>query len=389
MNIYIPKIVDKAIYRTLFMPEYEKINCFIDFTYQLTNLIKEELLTYGILGNSVPINPKCKIYSSDKNNIDYLLGYTYMNFYEQLLPTYNNLLKLEHFGNIIVPIKNDNININEIVFEDLSIEGYCYNINLKNKKSFLYLAKVKIKDKFLNEYKNLIDSINKNYSNLLDEFNSSLIPLFIDRITGNLYTCECFKEQTKNLILREYLKKHSLEFNFSRKIFDTYKELKKLYYKPNICHICTDTLPKYPFGNTMYYSIFDAYYLPYLHIQNLKEKLGLKRKWHTEFILYKIIKDIFKNFTVIQHYKISKYEIDIFIKELKLAIEYQGEQHFKPYKHLGGEKGLQERKKRDNEKYSFLIKKNFIVIYFDYKEDLLHKYVANKIFNIIGTRNEK
>ena len=41
-------------------------------------------------------------------------------------------------------------------------------------------------------------------------------------------------------------------------------------------------------------------------------------------------------------------ELDIYIESLKLAIEYQGEQHFRPVPHLT--KNLQQQQTRDDEK---------------------------------------
>ena len=42
--------------------------------------------------------------------------------------------------------------------------------------------------------------------------------------------------------------------------------------------------------------------------------------------------------------------IDIFLPELNIGFEYQGEQHFKPIPKFGGEKEFQKVLKRDKEK---------------------------------------
>jgi len=45
-----------------------------------------------------------------------------------------------------------------------------------------------------------------------------------------------------------------------------------------------------------------------------------------------------------------KMELDMWIPSIKLAIEYQGEQHFFPIKHWGGEAAFIETQRRDKEK---------------------------------------
>ncbi len=59
-------------------------------------------------------------------------------------------------------------------------------------------------------------------------------------------------------------------------------------------------------------------------------------------------------------------ELDAFVPSLKLAIEYQGEQHFRPLKYCGGEKGLQKRKSLDQEKRKACKKNGIILIEIDY-----------------------
>lgn len=67
-----------------------------------------------------------------------------------------------------------------------------------------------------------------------------------------------------------------------------------------------------------------------------------------EVLLANIIQNIFPD--SIRQYKskwLGKYIIDIFIPSKSIAIEYQGEQHYKPIKRFGGEKKLYQQKLRD------------------------------------------
>ncbi len=64
----------------------------------------------------------------------------------------------------------------------------------------------------------------------------------------------------------------------------------------------------------------------------------------------------FEHFTIEQEYPITvqtEYNgkrtlyIDLYIPQLKIAIECHGEQHFKPVKHFGGIEGFKNQKKND------------------------------------------
>lgn len=68
--------------------------------------------------------------------------------------------------------------------------------------------------------------------------------------------------------------------------------------------------------------------------------------------------------------------LDIFIPELNLAIEGQGEQHFIPIDHFGGIEGYKERYNNDKRKYDLCIDHGINIIYFTTKEQLRNK---NKI----------
>lgn len=114
--------------------------------------------------------------------------------------------------------------------------------------------------------------------------------------------------------------------------------------------------------------------------------------------LTNIVKDIFYQHSVLNKYKRFSWlktggargrrqEFDIFVPEIRLAIEYDGRQHFMPV-NFGGisdrqaeenfrkQKKLDYRKNRMVKKYSKDVK---YFIRFSYKEDLTKDYVINKL----------
>jgi Zn finger protein HypA/HybF involved in hydrogenase expression len=90
-----------------------------------------------------------------------------------------------------------------------------------------------------------------------------------------------------------------------------------------------------------------------------------------QFELLKIVKLIYKEFEVSDNYRGFKWlrhkasqEIDIFIHGLKIAIEYNGVQHYKPVSVFGGEKAFKNQVTRDRNKYKLIRKHKDDVSYF-------------------------
>ena len=121
-------------------------------------------------------------------------------------------------------------------------------------------------------------------------------------------------------------------------------------------------------------------------IENIvRQKYGHKQigdAWTNETILYRIVCTLFPASTVLRHYR-PKYlrglELDIFIPEIKLGIEYQGIQHFQPIEHWGGSESLEHLQERDAKKKRLCSSNKVRMIYFDYTEGLSNKFVAEKI----------
>lgn len=114
-------------------------------------------------------------------------------------------------------------------------------------------------------------------------------------------------------------------------------------------------------------------------------KFGHKKigeAWTSETILYYIVKKLFPQHTVHRHFRprfLEGLELDIYIEELKVGIEYQGIQHYKPVKHWGGKEALERGKARDKKKKQLCIDQKIKLIYFEYDEGLNDELVAKKL----------
>jgi hypothetical protein len=88
--------------------------------------------------------------------------------------------------------------------------------------------------------------------------------------------------------------------------------------------------------------------------------------WVSETTLYYQIKRAFPDHEVLHHARpdwIGRQHLDIYIPEVRVALEYQGPQHDRPVDFFGGEEQLRQTKKRDSAKLKKCIEAGVILIY--------------------------
>ena len=164
-------------------------------------------------------------------------------------------------------------------------------------------------------------------------------------------------------------------------------------YKENICHICKSTTLDRNALIELYGGEFLTVNEPFvtkLVTDGYKHRTALAEfsqifktsKWKNEAELYAIIKVLFPSFTIIREHnpkELKGLRIDIFIQELNLAIEYQGQQHFEPVKAFGGEEAFKKLKERDALKKQLCKELGIELKYFTYKEKLSIDLVESKL----------
>lgn len=120
-------------------------------------------------------------------------------------------------------------------------------------------------------------------------------------------------------------------------------------YRPDLCHLCVARgSPEDERFGTSVETNFEAY------IDQVMFDLGVDRRtaraeimhvlslsrWQRESALYGIVREIFPDSQVLREASpewLGRMRIDIYLPELRLAIEHQGEQHFRPLPVFGGE----------------------------------------------------
>lgn len=105
-------------------------------------------------------------------------------------------------------------------------------------------------------------------------------------------------------------------------------------------------------------------------------------RWKEETKLYKIVKELFPNHEIIKNYRpdwLERLELDIFLPEIPLGIEYQGIQHYHPLKHWGGKAGLIKRQEHDARKLNLANQNNVPIVYFTYTDCITEELVSERI----------
>jgi len=111
--------------------------------------------------------------------------------------------------------------------------------------------------------------------------------------------------------------------------------------------------------------------------------------WKSEKSLFDIVKKHFKGFDVLRHAQpiwLEPQHLDIFLPELSLAIEYMGEQHYRPVEYFGGNEGFEATTARDQRKAEICKKVGVNLVYVRFDDDI--KKRIEQITSAYNSRRE-
>jgi hypothetical protein len=233
---------------------------------------------------------------------------------------------------------------------------------------------------------------------------------FLCSCCGAKYLCHCFK--------KAFSKQQQLDENWraeqppeTAKIYDVHgwphsKDLewrRDATYRKNICHLCTGKPSDLYYCSSMYGSEIKVKYGPYImrnsvakgisqrEAENqIRESIGVAKigeGWITETELYKTVCYIIgKKHKVLREASpawLGRQRLDIFIPALNLAIEYHGQQHFKPIEHFGGKENFEKAVQRDKLKTQLCKKNGIRLIVFKYSDSLTTDAVKRRIISAL------
>lgn len=121
-------------------------------------------------------------------------------------------------------------------------------------------------------------------------------------------------------------------------------------------------------------------------IENItREEFGFKKvgeAWVSETLLYQLVGRVFPGVDLKRHHRpewLGGLELDIFIPSMRLAFEYQGQQHFHPIKAWGGEAALADLKERDRQKATLCKENGITLVEYVYSEPLTEAHLRDKL----------
>ena len=218
-------------------------------------------------------------------------------------------------------------------------------------------------------------------------------------ICGRSFLCECFRTAIEKAAESEkqqlccHADDPDLE-ELNRCIDNAYS----VQYRPRICHLCTGRPSNLLYCSPMYGSAVKVRYGAYiekfaiaesLSPRNAENKvrdiLGIPRigeGWISETQLFKLIELLFSGYEVVREARLGwlgNQRLDFFIPDLSLAIEYQGEQHFRPVERFGGEAGFRGAQLRDRRKRQLCRENGVRLVYFTHAEELSVERVEKKL----------
>ena len=324
------------------------------------------------------------------------------------LPALSSLSGVISLGNILILVENKNCEFNLTLGDGIFATGYAYHISKRKKKSYVCLLGVWFRPELIDV---IIQSKLMGYEDSkqdLDEIMLGTIRypvLYINRVTGDLVTCSCFAEYFDvSRDIERFLPFGNSEDGLKNRV----KIIKTM---DRVCHFCCGGIPKHEYGHSMYYSSFMQKYLPYHQLlsrmtfgkdiyeedegyrlveNKLREKFGYPKvgeRWVAETTLYKIVSSLFPKHEVIHHYRgaeLEGLELDIWLPDWKIGLEYQGVQHYKVIEHWGGKEGLEKRVANDHKKKQLCKKLGYHLVEFRYSEELSANQVRKKLANIIS-----
>lgn len=275
-----------------------------------------------------------------------------------------------------------------LVIEDLSssvkytqFKGFFFNINEKDfSRRFPYVLnksfpELKIKERYLQW-----DGIPYNFI-IMRMYDYQDIPWYHVEITRNLP--HVFITSLCNTWIKKGMSKYDTLYH----AFKSRSKEKRQYILENF--FSYTVIPK------SFREKFEANkYAKYLkdNISNISITEWIKynrpiNKWKSEEKLLKLVKSFFKGHKVIYQFKPlflksdlgHQMSYDIYVPHLRLAIEYQGKQHFEPVSYFGGAESFKRTVQRDKLKKEISLKNNITLLYFNYWDDINTTILSEKI----------
>jgi hypothetical protein len=170
-------------------------------------------------------------------------------------------------------------------------------------------------------------------------------------------------------------------------------------YREDACHLCIVNRSGLEAAVDCYGDALQEFVVPYTNQlilthgidkatarSEVQKALGLSR-WIREAEMYSIVKELFPKETILREASptwLGRQRLDVFLPNICLAIEYQGEQHYRAIKAFGGDLALQRNIERDSLKRQLCEENAVHLVEIRYDEPLTLPFLRQKLQRFIG-----
>lgn len=211
---------------------------------------------------------------------------------------------------------------------------------------------------------------------------------FDHMLTGERFMCACSKAFHESALRdRETDGYHMSELR---------QYLPTCTYKACLCHLC---IARQNPGDDRYGTSIETKYESYLDQvmfdlsvdqrtarAEVMHVLGLS-KWRRESTLYGLVRELFPDNQVLREASpqwLGRLRLDIYLPELRLAVEHQGEQHYRPLAAFGGEEAHKRVVERDTLKRRLCAENGVKVVDFRFDSPLTKSSVRQRLSTFLG-----
>ena len=202
------------------------------------------------------------------------------------------------------------------------------------------------------------------FQNFVDDRIEGFRVVSFDHVTtGNRKFCGCHGEAHATMLLdaRERAPSYVPD-SWPHRVVSL---LDSATYSDDLCHFCISRLHGEDAVSDWYGAQIQSHYGPYVDMLVRSTDMDIRTakaearrrllisRWKREDELYRLIVGLFPTMTIRREASppwLGRQRLDIYIPELKLAIEHQGEQHYRPIGAFGGEQAFARLQERDQRK---------------------------------------
>jgi len=215
---------------------------------------------------------------------------------------------------------------------------------------------------------------------------------FDHMLTGKRFFCECARSAHQQML--ESARAHAPGFIAGSWPFQVIALLQEPEYEPRMCHLCIADTEGNQAAAERYGLTFVKMLEPYVDqialTRGLNEqtaradaqaRLGVSR-WVRESELYLLVKELMPENTVLREASppwLRRMRLDVYVPELRLAFEHQGQQHFEAVPIFGGEDALRRTQERDDYKRRLCVENGVRVVDVRYDDPLSLKWLRRRI----------